>query len=46
MDLTIHKNDSVEVKNIKTLMQKQLSWCRDNAEVINNRAQVAIAEMK
>lgn len=39
VDLTIHKNDSVKVKNIKTLMQKQLSWCRDNAEVINNRAQ-------
>ena len=26
-------------KNKKILMQKQLSWCRDNAEVIKNRAQ-------
>jgi len=39
VDLTIHKNDSPEVKRSKVLMQKQLAWCRDNVDVITNRAQ-------
>lgn len=39
VDLVIHKNDSMEIKRSKILMQKQLAWCRDNKEVINNRAQ-------
>lgn len=39
VDLVVHKKDSIEVKNRKILMQKQLSWCRANAGVIKNRAQ-------
>ena len=39
VDLTIHKNDCLEVKRSKTLMQKQLSWCREHVGVITNRAQ-------
>ena len=39
MDLTIHKNDSPDVQRSKTLMQKQLSWCRAHVDVITNRAQ-------
>ncbi len=39
VDLSIHKNDSIEVKRSKVLMQKQLSWCRNHADVITNRAQ-------
>lgn len=39
VDLVIHKNDSMEIKRSKILMQKQLAWCRANKEVINNRAQ-------
>ncbi|SDB68492.1 type III toxin-antitoxin system ToxN/AbiQ family toxin, partial [Butyrivibrio sp. INlla16] len=38
VDLTIHKNDAVEIKNHKELMQKQLKWCRDHADTIENRA--------
>ena len=39
IDLAIHKNDTLEVKRSKTLMQKQLAWCRDHVDVITNRAQ-------
>ena len=39
IDLAIHKNDTPEVKRSKTLMQKQLAWCRDHVDVITNRAQ-------
>ena len=39
VDLTVHKNDSTEVRNSKTLMQKQLAWCRNHVDVITNRAQ-------
>ncbi len=39
VDLTIHKNDSPEVKRSKELMQKQLAWCRDHVDVIISRAQ-------
>ena len=38
VDLAIHKKDSVEIKRAKILMQKQIAWCRDNADVIVNRA--------
>jgi len=38
VDLAIHKNDSPEIKRAKELMQKQVSWCRENADVITNRA--------
>lgn len=38
VDLTIHKNDVIEIKNHKELMQKQLKWCRDHADTIENRA--------
>ncbi len=39
VDLAIHKNDTLEVKRSKVLMQKQLAWCRDYVDVITNRAQ-------
>ncbi len=37
-DLKIHPNDSVKIKQHKTLMQKQLAWCRDHADTVINRA--------
>ncbi|MBQ0041739.1 MAG: type III toxin-antitoxin system ToxN/AbiQ family toxin [Lachnospiraceae bacterium] len=37
--LTIHKEDSPEIRRSKILMQKQLDWCRSHADVIANRAQ-------
>jgi len=39
IDLSIHKNDTPEVKRSKVLMQKQLAWCRNHVDVITNRAQ-------
>ena len=38
VDLAIHPNDKPEVKKNKSLMQKQLSWCRDHSDTIINRA--------
>ncbi len=38
IDLRIHPSDAPETKRAKTLMQKQLDWCRTHADVINNRA--------
>lgn len=38
VDLKVNKNDSIEIQHAKGLMQKQISWCRDHAEVISNRA--------
>jgi protein AbiQ len=39
VDLTIHANDSQKIKQSKALMQKQLRWCRDNADVIVRKSQ-------
>ncbi len=38
IDLVIHQKDQPDVVNHKKLMQKQISWCRKNTEVIKNRA--------
>lgn len=38
VDLKIHDNDSDEVRNKKQLMIKQLKWCRNHVETIENRA--------
>lgn len=38
VDLNIHPSDVPEVKRAKALMQKQLEWCRNHADVIENRA--------
>ena len=38
IDLTIHNDDSKDIKNHKELMQKQLKWCREHTETIINRA--------
>ena len=39
VDLRIHPSDIPEIKRAKALMQKQLEWCRNHADVIENRAQ-------
>ena len=39
VDLRIHPADLTEIKRAKALMQKQLEWCRNRADVIENRAQ-------
>lgn len=38
VDLAIHEKDKHEVKVHKSLMQKQLKWCRVHADIIENRA--------
>ena len=38
VDLTIHEKDKTEIKIHKQLMQKQLRWCRDHVDTIENRA--------
>ena len=38
VDLIIHNNDKQEVKAHKRLMQKQLKWCREHVDTIENRA--------
>ncbi len=38
IDLNIFNSDTPETAHYKQLMQKQIRWCRDNSEVINNRA--------
>ena len=39
VDLKIYQSDLPEIKRAKALMQKQLEWCRNHADVIKNRAQ-------
>lgn len=38
VDLTIYKTDINKDKRYKELMQTQLKWCRQNSDVIINRA--------
>lgn len=38
VDLRIHPSDLPEIKRAKSLMQKQLEWCRNHEDVIENRA--------
>ena len=38
VDMTIHDKDKGEVKAHKRLMQKQLKWCREHVDTIENRA--------
>lgn len=38
VDLAIHDKDKTEIKVHKQLMQKQLKWCREHVEIIENRA--------
>lgn len=38
VDLTIHEKDKTEIIVHKQLMQKQLKWCREHADIIENRA--------
>ncbi len=38
VDLSIYENDVASVKKHKALMQKQIKWCRQNYDVIQNRA--------
>ena len=38
VDMTIHDKDNGEVKAHKRLMQKQLKWCREHVDTIENRA--------
>ena len=38
VDLVIHDKDKPEVRIHKQLMQKQLKWCRDHVDTIENRA--------
>ena len=38
IDLVINEYDLQETKVYKQLMQKQLRWCRENADIIYNRA--------
>ena len=38
-DLVIHRNDLPEIKRSKTLMQKQIAWCRNHVDIITGRAQ-------
>ena len=38
VDMVIHDKDQAEVKAHKRLMHKQLKWCRNHADTIENRA--------
>jgi protein AbiQ len=38
VDLAIHDKDRLEIKQHKQLMQKQLKWCRNHVNTIENRA--------
>lgn len=38
VDLVIHDKDKPEIKVHKKLMQKQLKWCRNHVDTIENRA--------
>ncbi len=38
IDLVIHEKDKPEIKIYKQLMQKQLKWCREHVDTIENRA--------
>ena len=38
VDLRDHKGDIIAIKRHKELMRKQLTWCRKNVKVIENRA--------
>ena len=38
IDLKMHPDDSIERKAYKRLMQKQIQWCRNHADLIVRRA--------
>ncbi len=38
IDMKIRPSDSQETQNMKRLMQKQVKWCRNHVETIENRA--------
>lgn len=38
INLSVSNSDSPKQKNQKHLMQKQIQWCRNNSDVISNRA--------
>ena len=38
IDMKIRPGDSQETQNMKRLMQKQVKWCRNHVETIENRA--------
>ena len=38
IDMKIRLSDSQETQNMKRLMQKQVKWCRNHVETIENRA--------
>ncbi len=40
VDTTIHKRDRENIKVYKTLCQQELEWCRENSEVVCNKANV------
>lgn len=39
IDITVHKNDTPQVRNNKLLLAKELDWCQNNSDAIKKNAQ-------